>query len=689
MKWKNLKLGRKFFVAFGLIIILLVVVAIWSINGIGGIVNNAEEVIEGNKLRTELEAKYVQHLQWAAEVNKLLSDDKVTELNVQTDPHKCDFGKWYYGEGRKHAESLAPELKPLFDDIEEPHAHLHESAIKIGDVFVQADYGLGAQLREAKADHLIFAHNVKDVAVNAVQVNSVDVEKDPHNCNFGQWMYSNEVEELKREFPELAAILEDVEEPHNSLHQGVERFEELFRQGRIQEGKQYYMSVLKPTTYEVLDVIDRMVAWNDKHLEGMQQANEIYNEETLVYLDQVGALFDKIIEDSQEYILTDEAMLHEASNTRTGVISFSLIAIILAIILASVIAMGIINPIKKGVKFAKEVSDGDLMARIDIDQKDEIGILASSLKEMVDKLKDIVINIRAGAENISSASQQMSSTSQEMSQGASEQASSAEEVSSSMEEMASNIQQNTDNAQQTEKIAITSTDGIREGNESAEVSMKAMKEIADKITIINDIAFQTNILALNAAVEAARAGEHGKGFAVVAAEVRKLAERSKISADEINELSKEGVIISEKAGKQLSEIVPEIEKTTKLVQEIAAASMEQNSGADQVNNAIQQLNQVTQQNAAASEEMATSSEELASQAEQLNELLAYFKIGKDAELEIKSQSKEANEQLHAQRSIENRLKKETTTNRKDGNTKKGVDIALSNQKVSDENYENY
>jgi len=173
---------------------------------------------------------------------------------------------------------------------------------------------------------------------------------------------------------------------------------------------------------------------------------------------------------------------------------------------------------------------------------------------------------------------------------------------------------------------LIATEGIKQGSESTNIAVDAMKNIADKIKIVNDIAFQTNILALNAAVEAARAGEHGKGFAVVAAEVRKLAERSKIAADEIDLLSKNGVEVSEKAGKKLTEIVPEIEKTARLVQEIAAASNEQNSGADQVNNAIQQLNQVTQQNAAASEEMATSSEELSSQAEELKRIISFFKV---------------------------------------------------------------
>jgi methyl-accepting chemotaxis protein len=213
-----------------------------------------------------------------------------------------------------------------------------------------------------------------------------------------------------------------------------------------------------------------------------------------------------------------------------------------------------------------------------------------------------------------------------MSQGASEQASSAEEVSSSMEQMAANIQQNTENAQQTEKIALRASDGINRVNDASDQTLKYMQEIADKVSIIGEIARQTNILALNAAVEAARAGEHGKGFAVVAAEVRKLAERSQVSAVEIDSLTKNSVRATEESGKLLAAIAPEISKTAKLVQEIAAASIEQNSGADQVNNAIQQLNQVTQQNAASSEEMATSSEELAGQAQQLLEMISFFKI---------------------------------------------------------------
>lgn len=305
----------------------------------------------------------------------------------------------------------------------------------------------------------------------------------------------------------------------------------------------------------------------------------------------------------------------------------SLILIVLSIGILRLFVSRMISPIIAIAKYINLVAEGDLTYKEDINtNNDEIGQLYNSFIKMIANVKEVLTNVMVGANEINKASEQVSSTSQQISQGASEQASSAEEVSSSMEEMVANIQQNTDNAQSTEKIANKSAKGIKAGNESSSIAVKSMREIADKITIINDIAFQTNILALNAAVEAARAGEHGKGFAVVAAEVRKLAERSKVAAEEIEATSKSGVEISDKAGEQLAQIAPEIEKTAQLVQEISSASIEQNSGAEQVNSAIQQLSQVTQQNAAASEELATSSEELSNQAEQLRQLIAYFKI---------------------------------------------------------------
>ncbi|RJX26210.1 MAG: methyl-accepting chemotaxis protein [Desulfurivibrio sp.] len=273
---------------------------------------------------------------------------------------------------------------------------------------------------------------------------------------------------------------------------------------------------------------------------------------------------------------------------------------------------------------AKQVAQGNLMVKLK--KRSENDELMESLAAMVAKLKEVVMDVQVAADNVAAGGQEMSATAQQMSQGATEQAASAEEVSSSMEQMAANIRQNTDNSMQTEKIAVKSASDAREGGKAVTETVAAMREIATKISIIEEIARQTNLLALNAAIEAARAGEHGKGFAVVASEVRKLAERSQAAAGEISQLSTSSVAIAEQAGDMLNKMLPDIQKTAELVQEISASSKEQDTGAEQINKAIQQLDQVIQQNASAAEEMASTTEELSSQAEQLKSTIAFFSL---------------------------------------------------------------
>ncbi|MBX5000486.1 methyl-accepting chemotaxis protein [Rhizobium lentis] len=273
---------------------------------------------------------------------------------------------------------------------------------------------------------------------------------------------------------------------------------------------------------------------------------------------------------------------------------------------------------------ANQISNGDLMVSPKpLSEKDTLGI---ALEQMVERLRGVVADAISAAENVSAGSQQLSASSEQVSQGASEQAASAEEASASMEEMAANIKQNADNAAQTEKIARQSAKDAEASGDAVTRAVQAMRTIAEKISIVQEIARQTDLLALNAAVEAARAGEHGKGFAVVASEVRKLAERSQSAAAEISAMSGDTVKAAQEAGDMLGRLVPDIRKTAGLVAEISAACREQDVGAAQINEAIQQLDKVTQQNAGASEQMSATSEELASQAEELQTSIAFFRV---------------------------------------------------------------
>ncbi|SSC68691.1 methyl-accepting chemotaxis protein [Ciceribacter selenitireducens] len=366
----------------------------------------------------------------------------------------------------------------------------------------------------------------------------------------------------------------------------------------------------------------------DFHLAGnMLAAKEISSGELRNMLPEISELAYTSVERNQTAlsaaVAENQALYADTRTLLTGVAG---VAVLLAVAAAVWLSLSISRGLGRAVSVVRDVAEGDLTKTAAITSRDEIGELLGYVNSMVERLRGVVADALSASDNVSSGSQELSASSEQLSQGATEQAASAEEASASMEQMAANIKQNADNAAQTEKIARQSAKDAETSGDAVNRAVAAMRTIAEKISIVQEIARQTDLLALNAAVEAARAGEHGKGFAVVASEVRKLAERSQSAAAEISAMSGETVQSAQNAGEMLNRLVPDIRKTAELVAEISAACREQDIGAAQINEAIQQLDKVTQQNAGASEEMSATSEELAAQAEELQSSIAFFKV---------------------------------------------------------------
>ncbi|MFW6353465.1 MAG: methyl-accepting chemotaxis protein, partial [Verrucomicrobiota bacterium] len=573
-----------------------------SLVGLGGLYGlrdtsaHAEEALESAELAETLKQCEVDHLSWARELSRIFLEEEVSEILVETDSAACGLGKWLRGEERRLAEASAPELRPLFAGLMEPHEQLHRSAVRIGELYRQPHAGLEMELRRRYEEHLEWANSLAAHLAMALEVSAageaehsaLELELDPRHCGLGRFLLRPETTRLRKDFPELDEALSRVEQPHQRLHRSAVEINELLAEGRVDEAMRHF----RERTLVDLDGIGAelrgVIAAENQREDAARHAMTVYQEETKVALADVrgrlGAIVDLTVENSEARA---EEMRQGARQTGWSISLLVTVALVVAGGLSWLVSRSVNRPLLR---------------------------LAGVLSQ--------------GATQTSAAASQVSSTSHTLAEGANQQAASLEESSASIEEVASMARGNSEHAGKASQMLSVVKEAIEGGATEMEVMQSAMdgievagREVAKITQTVDEIAFQTNLLALNAAIEAARAGSAGAGFAVVADEVRQLAMRSADAAEETARKIEEAMSQTARGGdisRRVVHALKDVEGQTRELEgfflHVAQASAEQTHGISQINLAISQLDQVTQQNAAFAEENAGAAEELNGQA---------------------------------------------------------------------------
>jgi len=681
MKFKNMKIGMKLGLGFGVLILLLVVLGSSGYFSIRGIMSDAENMIDGAKLQEFAKEKEIDHLNWAASLSAFMQNKRIKKLGIETDPAKCGLGKFLYGEERKHAENLVPSLVPVFKEMEEPHRRLHESAIEIERLMKRMDVpSFLTSVYRAEIAHLDWAAKVREDI--EAKKRAISVTTDPAKCAFGKWISSNEFMELSKENHEVGALANQIIEPHRLFHESGIKINKKLEEGDYEGALKIVGTETEKHMTEIRKILRKMRSYARKIQGDQAKAVNVFTEVTKPGMEKVQHQLHLLTGDIDKHMTSQEELRSNAQRSNMIIAIISIVAILLGIGFAFVIAKGITGPVNKGVDFAKKMSEGDLTKTIDIDQQDEIGILARALNEMGVNLRKIFVDISAGVETLSASSTELSTISQQMTAGSEQTATksnnvatAAEEMNANMssvaaateqastnvstvasgaEEMSATIGEIAKNAETAREITGQAVAQGKSASERIDDLGKAAQEVGKVTDTINAISSQTNLLALNATIEAARAGDAGKGFAVVANEIKALAQQTAAATGEIaakingiqdstgatvteiNEISR----INNEVDEIVSTIATAVEQQSSTTAEIAENIAQAASGITEVNENVAQtaevsgtvakdiasVNESSSEMSNSSAQVQQSAEELSQVAEKLNELMGQFKV---------------------------------------------------------------